>query len=74
MAMLLTNEVMHKAKACSKDFLLLKVDTIKAFDCLGWIFLYRVLEKMGFGPYLINMLKALHKMATSSIVIQGRFT
>lgn len=30
------NEVLHKAKIFVDDFLLLKLDTIKAFDSVGW--------------------------------------
>lgn len=38
--LMLTNEVLFKAKELDSDFLLLKLNTIKAFDCIGLNFLY----------------------------------
>lgn len=47
-SIMLTNEVLHKAKQSLSSFVLMKVDTIKAFDCLGWLFLTCLLEYIGF--------------------------
>lgn len=70
----LTNEVLHKAKESGQDFLLLKLDTIKAFDCVGWVFLLKLLETVGFGPKFLNVLTSINKSASSSIMLNGRFT
>lgn len=68
-AMMLTNEVLHKAKLVEEAFLLLKLDTIKAFDCMGWIFLTRLLVKIGLGPVFIQMIEAINVSTTTSILI-----
>lgn len=38
------NEVLHKAKALGKDFMVLKLNAIKAFNCMSWEFLVLLLE------------------------------
>lgn len=72
---MLTNEVLFKAKELDRDFLLLKLDsTMKAFDCIGWNFLYILLDRIGFGSKFIQMFKAINASVSSSILIQGRLT
>lgn len=71
--MMLTNEL-HKAQDEGLDILLLKLDTIKAFDCLGWKFLYLLLKWIGFGIKFIQMLKATNAFASSVMLIQGQLT
>lgn len=71
---MLTNEVIHKAKLVEEAFMLLKLDTIKAFDCLGWIFLTRLLKKIGFGPLFIRMIEAINVSAAAFVLIQGRLS
>lgn len=66
---MLTNEILHKAKELDEDFLLLKLNTIKAFDCLSWQFIYALLEFIGFGPNFIQMLKAANATPTSMVLI-----
>lgn len=53
---------------------MLKLDTIKVFDYIGWIFIYRLLEKLGFGPNFLQMLKATNNSALSAILIQGHLS
>lgn len=72
--LLLTNEILHKAKQALEDFILLKLDTIKAFDCLGWEFWYRLFQHLGFGPLFINMLRTTNASTSSTILLQGRVT
>lgn len=71
---MLTNKVLHKAKLAEEAFLLIKLDTIKAFDCFGWIFLTKLLEKIGLGPTFIKMIEAINVSATASVLIQGRLS
>lgn len=54
---MLLNEVLHKAKESGEDFIVMKVDTIKAFDYMSWEFLVRLLQRIGVGPTFINMVK-----------------
>lgn len=71
---MLTNEILHKAQEANKASLLLKLGTIKAFDCLGWQFLLRLLEWIGFGPLFIQMVEAMNATAATFILIQGRLS
>lgn len=66
---MLRNEVIHKANHLGRDFLLLKLDIIKAFDCMSWEFLILLLEKNGMGPYFINILIATNATASSTVLI-----
>lgn len=66
-ALLLVNGILHKAKKSGRNFILLKLDTIKAFDCIDWNFLYRLLERLGFGPSFLNVLKAINAEADASM-------
>lgn len=71
---MLTNKVFLKAQKTLTSFILLKLDTIKAFDYLDWAFLYVFLKKLNFGPQFINVIKATNAIDTSIVVIQGRAT
>lgn len=71
---MLINEVLHKGKRPRKNFILMKLDTIKAFDYLEWGFLFKYLERVGFGPGFILMIKVIHASATSAMMIKGRLT
>lgn len=70
---MLANEAIHKAKLKKRDFLLLKLDTIKAFDYLNWTFLKRLLLALGFGPEFLKVIEAMNNSAIVVILIQGRF-
>lgn len=71
---MLTNNVLQKAREADEAFILLKLDTIKAFDCLGWLFLTRLLERIGVGPNFIRMVEASYEVVIVSILIQGRLS
>lgn len=73
-ALLLTLEVLHKAKLAMEDFIFLKLDIRKAFDSLEWGFLFVALENFGFGPTFINYIRATIMGPTSTILLNGRFT
>lgn len=70
---LLFNEVLHKPKRLGRD-LLLKLDTIKASDCMSWEFLILLLEKIGMGPYFINMVIATNSTTSSTMLIEGKLS
>lgn len=50
--------------------MLLKLDTIKAFDCLGWFFLARLLAQIGCGPKFTGMVEAMYASTTASVLVQ----
>lgn len=70
--MLLINEVLHMAKNSDPSYLLIKLNTIKAFDYLGWAFMGRLLMKIGFGPKFIRMFDDFNVSVASMILIQGK--
>lgn len=70
-SLIFKNKVLIKEKKLEKDFVLLKLDTIKTFDYLGWLFLYALLKKLGFGPKFFQMLKATNVMPILAILILG---
>lgn len=71
---MLTNEVLQKAREVDEAFILLKLDTIKAFDYLGWFFFTRLLERIGVGPQFIRMVEASYEATIMSILIQGKLS
>ena len=50
-----------------KDFLALKFDMSKAYDRIMWVFLERVIEKMGFGSRWVR--RVLNCITTSSFQV-----
>lgn len=73
-AVMLLDKILHKAKATRKDFILFKLDTIKAFDYMNWLFLLRLLERIGVGPNFRRMIVATYSMASSVVLIQGKLS
>lgn len=71
---MLANEILHKAKYVEESFLLLKLDTIKTFNCLGWYFIARLLARIGCGPKFINMMEAMYASAAAFVLVQGRLS
>lgn len=71
---MLMNKILKKAKEAKEAFLLLKLDTIKTFDFLGWSFLTKLFERIGIGPNFIQMVEATCDSAAVSILIQGRLS
>ena len=50
---------------------IISVDHVKAFDCVDWNFLIKILEKLGYGPRLIDTVKTLYSGITSSVKVNG---
>lgn len=73
-SILLTNELLHHAIRSEEDFILLKLDIIKAFDKIEWPFLLRLLNRMGFGGLLTTFLQATYESASSAVLINGRMS
>lgn len=70
---MLLNKILHKTKETKKDFMLLKLDTTKAFDYMGLEFLSLLLQRIGVGLAFIKMVKANYSTkAMSTILFQGK--
>lgn len=53
---LLVQEIIHDIRIRGKPAnVVIKIDMTKVYDRLSWIFLTKVLRKMGFGEILIDM-------------------
>lgn len=50
---------------------LISLDAEKAFDCVNWEFLYKVLEKFQFHNSFINLVRALYKSPTAKVKVNG---
>lgn len=53
---------------------MLKLDTIKAFDCINWEFLYHLLERIGFKLYFLQVLKSINVTSSTTISVNGKLT
>lgn len=68
-ALMLLNEILHKARNSREEFIMLKLDMIKAFNYISWEFLYRLLVHLRFGPYFLNLLRSTNALASASILL-----
>lgn len=56
-SVIVTNEVVDKAKIRKMPCLFFKVDFKKAYDCISWEFLLYMLQRLGFHQRWINWIK-----------------
>lgn len=54
--------------------ILVSLDTEKAFDSVGWEYLYQVMEKFGFRKKFIQCIKTLYTSPTARIKINGHLS
>lgn len=73
-SLLLLGEMLHQAEASGDDFVLLKLDVVKAFDRLEWDFLLKVVQKAGMSGSLSGFLKAGFATASSFVMLNGKPT
>lgn len=69
--LVILGEILHQAAQMGEEYVLLKLDVVKAFDCLEWPFLMAVLEKAGFSGILTSFLRASFAHVSSSILLNG---
>lgn len=71
-SLIMLEEMLHQAEQSGDEFVLLKLDVIKAFDKLEWPFLLALLEKSGFSGMLTSFLSASFAHASSKVCLNGR--
>lgn len=64
-------EMLHQVALLGEEYVLLKLDVIKAFDKLEWPFMLAVIAKMGMGGLVTRFMKAGCSTAASAIVLNG---
>ena len=68
----LIEQVIEYAEKRKDKVAVLAIDFKKAFDSISHEYLWRVLEKMGFGPHLIHMIQTLYRNPESAIINNGK--
>lgn len=66
--------MLHQASQSGEEYVLLKLDVIKAFDRLEWGRLLAVIDRCGMSGMLSNFLKASFANASSEVLLNGRLT
>lgn len=70
---LLVQEIVHDIRIRGKPTnVVLKLDMAKAYDRVSWLFLTKVLRKMGFGEILIDMVYKIISNNWYSILVNGQ--
>ena len=70
-AVLIANELVDSSLRRKKGGLVCKLDIEKAYDSICWEFLYKVLDKMGFGGRWLSWMKWCISIASFSVIING---
>ena len=70
-AVLIANELVDSSLRRKKGRLVCKLDIEKAYDSISWEFLYKVLDKMGFGSRWLSWMKWCISTASFSVIING---
>ncbi len=63
--------IIHLANARSDPTIALSLDAEKAFDCLEWPYLLKVLDSFGFSASFINWVKTLYHKPQAKIATNG---
>lgn len=70
-SLVMLGEMLNQAALSGENYVLLKLDVVKAFDTMEWPFLLEVLERGGFAGTLTGFLRASFASASSSILLNG---
>ena len=61
----------EKQNSGSHAFMALKFDMSKAYDCIEWFFLEKLMRKMDFNERWINLIMLCVKSITYSVLVNG---
>ena len=67
-------DIMYFAGTNNITGALINLDWEKAFDCVSWTFLIKIMKKLGLSNFIINWLMNLYTGITSSCLVNGYVT
>ena len=70
----LLDDVLAYANETNTPLVFISVDQLKAFDRVSHAFLFKTLDRFGFGPNFIHWIKVLYNSVSSSVKVNGWFT
>ena len=70
-AVLIANELVDSTMRRKEQGLVCKLDIEKAYDSISWEFLYRVMNRMGFGTRWLSWIKWCISTASFSVLFNG---
>lgn len=69
-----TLHILRKISRDKSSAALISLDAEKAFDRVGWEFLYQTLERFGFNQDLIKIIRVIYQQPTTRIKVNGSLT
>ncbi|KAL3284100.1 hypothetical protein HHI36_018268 [Cryptolaemus montrouzieri] len=72
--LMLVRDVIAYAEKFDKQWAILLIYFIQAFDCISHGYIWAVLNSIGFDEGFISLLKSCYKIATSKVMVNGFFT
>lgn len=73
-SLILLGEMLQQAASTGEEYVLLKMDVIKAFDRLNWSYPFAILDKSGMSGTLTKFVWAGFVEAASTVLLNGRLT
>jgi hypothetical protein len=70
----LTRDIIKYCNETDTPAAILSIDQTKAFDMVSWSFLFKALEKFGFGPEFISWVKLCYTDISSALKINGHLS
>jgi len=67
-------DILASGKSTGESGLVIAIDFEKAFDCIEWEFMFKVLENYGFNDTFISWIKKLYVDSSSCIVTNGHIS
>lgn len=64
-------ETIHSMEKIKKVGMVLKLDINKAFDRVSWLFLDKLMEKLGFNAYLRKIISTCIYSSIFSVIVNG---